>query len=324
MIRIAIVGLGQMGLLHASLLNVMPDVKLTTFVEKSQLICRFAKKVFNDVKIVNDVKELSCLDIDGIFVTTPIVTHYPIVKTIYEDKIAANIFLEKPLSSSFAKSKELYDMAKNQGVNMVGYNRRFAVTFMKAQEIMKEGAIGELVSFEGYAYSPVFLGVKTSGKTPAKRVLPELGCHIIDLAYWFFGKFSIESAKIESFVGPGTEDAVYLKVKTAKGISGEINTSWCMERYQSHGLGLKIKGSKGMIEAEEDRIALTLNSGKSTLWHMHDLNDNVPFLLPRADYFREDQAFVKSIIDNSNAEPDFQSALEVDRIIAQVEEERKE
>jgi predicted dehydrogenase len=324
MIKIALIGMGQMGLLHASLLNVMPDVKLVAFSEKNPLICRFARKIFRDTSIVADVKELSGFGLDAIYVITPISTHYPIVKTIYAEGIARNIFLEKPLASRYTESKELCNLAMNQGINMVGYNRRFAVTFKKAKEMMDSGTIGELIAFEGYAYSPVFLGVKASSKTPPKRVLPELGCHIIDLAVWFFGKLEVEEAKAESIVGPGSEDAVYLKVKTSRGLGGEIKTSWCMERYEATGLGLVIKGSKGTIKVEEDRLELKLNDGKLSFWHMHNLNDNVPFLLPRADYFREDETFVKAIIDNRNVEPNFQSSLEVDRIIAQVEEGKVE
>jgi hypothetical protein len=74
------------------------------------------------------------------------------------------------------------------------------------------------------------------------------------------------------------------------------------------------------MTAEEDKVDLKLNNGRSFLWHKHDLGDNASFLLAGADYFRQDQAFMKAIIDGCSAEPSFRTALEVDRVIAQVEE----
>ena len=49
MIKVAVVGLGQMGLLHASLLNVMPGVRLVALCDQSPLINRFSRKVFSEI-----------------------------------------------------------------------------------------------------------------------------------------------------------------------------------------------------------------------------------------------------------------------------------
>jgi len=320
--RVAVIGLGKIGLLHASLLNVMPGVELVALCDKSRLIHRFSRKIFKDTKIVSDMKELSGLGLDAIYVTTPTPTHFSIVKTIFAERVARNIFVEKPLTSSYADSEEICNLATNQGINMVGYNRRFIVTFKKAKEIVDEGTLGEIFSFEAYAYSPDFLGVKVGSKTPPLGgVLQDLGCHAIDLALWFFGKFEVETAKVESIIGHSSEDSVYLKVKTSRGLEGEIRSSWCMERYRFHGIGLLIKGSEGIVMADEDRVELKLNNGRSFLWHKHDLGDNVPFLLAGADYFREDETFVKAVINGCSVEPNFHIALEVDRIIGQVKKQ---
>jgi predicted dehydrogenase len=319
--KVAVVGLGKMGLLHYSLLNILPDVKLVALCEKSPLIRRFFKKIFKDISIVADVKELSGLGLDAIYVTTPMYAHFSIIKTIYADRIARHIFVEKPLTSSYAESEELCSLAINQGINMVGYNRRFVITFKKAKEIVDEGTLGELVSFEAYAYSGDFIGVKVGSKTlPPGGVLRDLECHAIDLALWFFGGLEVETAKVESTIGHNSKDSVYFKVRTSRGLAGEFKSSWCMERYSLHGVGLVIRGSEGIMRADEDKVDLKLNNGRSFLWHKHDLGDNTSFLLGGADYFREDQAFVKSIKDGCQTEPSFLTALEVDRVIAQVEE----
>jgi predicted dehydrogenase len=317
MIKVAIIGLGQMGLIHTSLLNIMPDVKVVSVCDKNKLIYRFAKKAFKNIKVISDIKELSGLGLDAVYVTVPIPIHYPVIKTIISEKIARNIFVEKPLSSSYAESEEMCKLVMNQGINMVGYNWRFAITFSKAKQVVEEGVLGNILHFETYAYSPIFFGIKSQSKTQSKSVLPELGCHAVDLAIWFFGELEVEKSKIESIVSTKSEDSANIEVSTLKGLKGEIKTSWCMERHVFHGIGVIIKGSEGTLMAEVDRVELKLNDGRSNVWYNHDLVDKVPFLLPRADYFREDETFIKAIKEEHPAEPNFMSALAIDRIIDQ-------
>jgi predicted dehydrogenase len=102
--------------------------------------------------------ELSDLGLDAVYVTTPISCHFAVVKSVYNLKVASNVFVEKPLASNYGEARELCDLARRLGgVNMVGYMRRFSVTFRKAKELLNQGVIGEPVSFSAYAYSSDFL-----------------------------------------------------------------------------------------------------------------------------------------------------------------------
>ncbi|RLI44999.1 hypothetical protein DRO69_06115 [Candidatus Bathyarchaeota archaeon] len=217
---------------------------------------------------------------------------------------------------------ELCNLARDQGrVNMVGYNRRFTVTFRKAKEILDEGTLGELVFFEGYAYSSDLLEVEVNSKSlPRDGVLRDLGCHVIDLAFWFFGELKVEIAEIKSIISEGSEDFVYLRIKTLEGLEGEIKSSWCMKNYRLPEIGLIIRGSKGIMKVNDDKLELKLSNDKTVTWYRHDLGDNVPFLLGGAEYFREDEAFIRAILEGHNVEPSFQTALKVEQVIAQVKE----
>jgi len=39
---------------------------------------------------------------------------------------------------------------------MVGYMKRFAITFTKAKSILDQGTLGEITSFDAHAYSSDF------------------------------------------------------------------------------------------------------------------------------------------------------------------------
>ena len=318
--RVAVVGLGKMGLLHATILSTVDGAELVALCDKSLFIRRFIKRIFPGIRVVADMEELSAMGLDGVYVTTPEASHFPIIKSIYNNGITRNVFVEKPLASSYAEAEELCKLTEKQGgIDMVGYNRRFSVTFRKAKQILDEGVLREPTFFEGYAYSSDYLGVTVSpGSASRGGVLSDLGCHAVDLALWFFGELEVESANIESLVGNDTKDSVYFKVRTPGGLQGEFNTSWCKEHYRLPYIGLLVKGSNGTMKVDEDKVELKTDDGSSFLWHKHDLGDDVSFFIGSTDYRREDELFIRSILEGSHAEPSFQTASKVEEIIDQV------
>ncbi len=160
-INVGVVGLGKMGILHASILNVLPNVHLEALCDKSWIMRKLAKNILKDTLVTDDLNKLANLGLDVVYITTPIPSHFSIIKQIYTQNIASNIFCEKTLSSSIAKSEELCTMANNsKGCTMVGYMKRFSVTFQKAKELISQNLLGTVFSFDAYAYSSDFFGVE--------------------------------------------------------------------------------------------------------------------------------------------------------------------
>jgi predicted dehydrogenase len=317
-LRVAVVGLGKMGLLHASILNVLPNVELAALCDKSTMILKFCKKVFHKVRIVDDVTSLTSSDIDMVYVTTPVFSHSVVAKNVYLKGISRNLFVEKTLASTYDEAKELCELAKSfGGISMVGYMKRFAVTFRKAKDLLNQETLGQAISFEAYAYSSDFLGSKKSSRSRG-GALRDLGCHVVDLALWFFGDLQVDSVELRSPAEIGSETSVYFSVRNSNGLEGEFNVSQCMENYRLPEVGLLIRGSKGVAKVNDDRVDLNTNDGKSFRWYRHDLNDNVVFWLGEPAYFREDQYFAKSVLEGCKVEPCFYTASKVDYIIDQV------
>lgn len=323
--RVAVIGLGKMGLVHSCILNVLPNVRLTAVCEKSGMTRRFFRKLFKNARVLDDAEKLSSLDLDAAYVTTPIPSHYAIAKLLYSKGIVRNIFVEKTLASSYEQAKELCTLAHRfGGTNMVGYTRRFAVTFNKAKALLAEDAIGEVSFFKTYAYSSDFAESGEGRKGDSRGgVLMDLGCHAVDLALWFFGDLDVETAKISSFADGGSKNSVHFKVK-ANHLAGEFDVSWCMPTYRMPEVGFAISGSKGILEANDDLIQLKPRDGKPIRWYRHDLDDNVGFWLGGPEYFREDQHFANSVMSDREAKPNFESAAKTDEIIAKVKSRAEE
>jgi len=322
--KAAVIGLGKMGLLHASFLNVIPDVKLEAVCEKSRLISRFSKHAFSDVKIITDINDLSQLHLDAIYVTTPTSTHFGILSMIIKQEICKNIFVEKPLTNSANESAQLCELLKtpgNAGVRMVGYNRRFNVTFRKAMELIREGKAGEPVSFIAYAYSSDFLnGSPVRKRSNRGGVLRDLGCHAIDLANWFTGNVSLNSVQSSILSPAGILDSISFTAISEKGIKGQIKASWCEPNYRLPEIGLVIQGSEGQnLTVNDDKVEFLNKQGETKVWHKHDLNDNIYFILGGTDYYREDEEYMNAVKSGNMIEPDFTTALKVDELIDSVE-----
>jgi predicted dehydrogenase len=320
-LNVAVIGLGKMGILHSSILNVLPNVKLAAICDKSWLMRKVAKKIFKAPLVTKNIAKLADTGLDAIYVTTPIPSHYGIIKEIYEKNITPNIFTEKTFSSSYAKSKELYDISLNHpGLTMVGYMKRFSVTFKKAKELINQGVLGQLISFNAYAYSSDFANMKQGSSVSATRggALEDLGSHAADLAIWFFGDLTLESARIESRFSPNSIDCANFEVNGASGLKGAFEVSWCKEGYRMPEFGISVTGSNGILSVDDSALRLKTNNVIQREWFRQDLVDTVKFSLGDSEYYREDETFFQSLIHGNNVESSFQTALKVDFLLEEV------
>ena len=317
-LKVGVVGLGKMGLLHAALLSVMPNVQLVALCDKSWLMRKLAKSTLKGLLVTDKLNEMSNLNLDAVYVTTPIPSHYGIVKEIYAKNIARNVFVEKTLSSHHAQSEELCSLAHNsKGHTMVGYMKRFSVTFRKAKELLDQGVLGSMLSFDAYAYSSDFFGVQRDSVSGARGgVLEDLGSHVSDLAFWFFEN-SFSSIKVSSSTNPRS-DSVQFEVVGSNDFTGKFDISWVMEGYRMPEFGFILRGTEGTIKVDDNELVFALDSAQPKTWYRQDLDDHVTFLLGESEYFRENDHFIKSIVFNSKSEPNFETATKVDYLLEKV------
>jgi len=322
-LKVAVVGLGKMGLLHTSLLHTLPEIQISALCDKSTLMNMVFKRVFSkrDINVVNDLEKLSGMDLDAVYVTTPISSHYPIIRALLTKGITRNIFVEKTLSSSYNQSRELCGLARKVGgLTMVGYMKRYSVVFGKAKQLLMQGNLGEPQSFKAYAYSADFLGLTKESRSSGSRggAIRDIGCHIIDLTLWLLGDFEVRDITSCTKSGIDCETSVSFKVMNPVGMGGQFDVSQCVPNYRMPEFGCIIQCSKGKIDVNDDRLCLTLGDGTQETWYRHDLKDNVFFALGETEYFRENQEFVNSLIEKRECEPSFETASKVDYIIDEV------
>jgi predicted dehydrogenase len=146
--------------------------------------------------------------------------------------------------------------------------------------------------------------------------LADLGSYAMDLALWFFGDLSVKSARAESVVQ--NSEVLHLELCHNQGIAGTCDVSWCMKDYRMPEVGFTFDGSKGTVTVNDDWVELRQRGGASSRWFRQDLNDNVPFWLGLPEYYREDEYFVSCLWEGREAEPCFESASKIDKMIEDV------
>jgi predicted dehydrogenase len=177
--------------------------------------------------------------------------------------------------------------------------------------------IGSVLSFDAYAYSSDFFGLPSNSVSGARGgVLEDLGSHVSDLALWLFEDL-LSSFKV-SLAKNALSDSVQFEVVGSKNFTGKFDISWAKEGYRMPEFGLAIQGNKGAIKVDDNELIFALNGDQPKAWYRQNLDDHIPFFLGESEYFRENHAFIKSILFNDKSEPNFKTATKVDYLLEQV------
>ncbi len=269
-INVAILGFGGIGKVHAyaienlkyfaSSLPFRPRVLgvCTTSEEKSERICKDMgfEKAYKSISEAIDDPEVDVVDI-----CLPNHLHSEAVsRAIATGK---HILCEKPLCPTYKESKEALDTATVYGVRhgVVFHNRSFSA-IQKAKELIEQGRLGRILSFEAsYLHNSCLdtskrAGWKQSGSLGA-GVLRDLGSHVLDLVYYLCGEFSEVSARTQiaypervgndgNIWSTDGDEAVYITATLRNGACGTVSASKLICGANDD-LSLHIYGEKGSL-----------------------------------------------------------------------------
>ncbi|MBN2312647.1 MAG: Gfo/Idh/MocA family oxidoreductase [Sedimentisphaerales bacterium] len=120
-VRVAVIGAGKMGTIHAKIYDQLPQCELVGIVDidakKAQrLATRYNCPTYTDCQDILD-------KVDAVTVATPTVTHLNLARIFIKNKIA--VLIEKPLAANVKEGKKIVSLAKkNDSVVAVGHSER--------------------------------------------------------------------------------------------------------------------------------------------------------------------------------------------------------
>ncbi|HCT04422.1 Gfo/Idh/MocA family protein [Pseudomonas sp. BIGb0164] len=208
--------------------------------------------------------------VDVVAITTPNHLHYPMAMAA----IAAGkaVYCEKPLAVSLEQADAMRRAASAAGVvTRVGYNYQHNPMIVLAKQMIANGDLGEIISFQG-EFSEDFMADPASPWSwrcevgHAGGALADLGSHLLSMARYLVGDVvsvcadtqtvhaqrpAVKgSAELKSIA---VDDQVHALLRFANGARGTVSSSWLKHGYKNH-LSFEISGTRGTLAFDQERL----------------------------------------------------------------------
>jgi predicted dehydrogenase len=226
-VRLAILGLGLIGLRHAKAIIALPDVELAGVVEPSGKGRAEAAKL--GIACFDTLSELIEKGApDGIIIATPTPLHAEQAMECVRSGIP--ILIEKPLATSAMDARALIKVADTQRVPvLVGHHRRYNPLIERAREVIQSGKIGGVRAVQATcwfykpdAYFDEAPWRKQQGAGPISVNL----VHDVDLIRHLVGEVTtVRDVAAPSRRGFANEDVAAAVLEFANGAVGTITVS---------------------------------------------------------------------------------------------------
>lgn len=185
-LKLAILGVGRMGALHARTLAKVPEIELVAVVDARPEAVRNVAEDTGAEALGSPNALVARSDVEAWLVATPTSTHPKLAGMALDAGV--HVLCEKPLSLEPGDGKRLGAQADAAGrILQVGFWRRFSPPWAKAKELIEGGAIGRpilirLAQWDANPPPPEFCDPAVSG-----GLAIDCGVHEYDLAEWLTG-----------------------------------------------------------------------------------------------------------------------------------------
>ncbi len=308
MLKVAVIGAGRIGAIHARNVAAHSQAALTWVCDP---VPGAADRLAGpEVKTTLDPSDvIGAADVDAVMICSPTPTHVDLIL----QAVAAGkaVLCEKPVDLDIARAQACRDQVKAQGgVVMIGFNRRFDPTFAEVRQRVVAGEIGRLeqltiISRDPTPPSPAY--VAASG-----GMFRDMTIHDFDMARFFLGPIARVQAVGQNVVDPGIAeagdiDAAAVLLTAVSGAVGVIlNDRRCAYGYDQR---LEAFGERGMLEARNQHGT---SVGAFTAAYTGAGNRVQDFFLQRyADAYRlELNAFIDAVESGRPVSPDLGDGCE--------------
>lgn len=331
MIRLAVAGLGKMGLSHHAMINAHPRVRVAALCDPATYLLAILNK-YTGVPVYADFDAmLAEAALDAVIIATPSSLHGKMVAAALEKGL--HVFCEKPFCLDLEQGERAVRLARAKGlVNQVGYHCRFVGAFQEAKRLLDAQALGAVSHMLAEAYGPVVLRPK--GTTWRTRRVEGGGClydyaaHPLNLLNWYCGApRALGGSVLNRVFSADADDEVFSTLYYDDGRSAQLSVSWSDDSYRKMSTKITIWGRNGRLYADRQEVQVYLRDARAAAargyrdgWNVRyttELTEPVDFYLRGEEYSAQLDYFVRCIErgggDNLNS---FESALQTDRVMA--------
>ncbi|HET8924048.1 MAG TPA: Gfo/Idh/MocA family oxidoreductase [Candidatus Acidoferrum sp.] len=241
MTRTGLIGLGYWG---PNLARVLNQSSRSQFIACCDLDARKVEKTIRQYPNLQGFESAEAFldsNIEAVFIATPISSHYELA--IQALRRGKHVFVEKPLADSFAKSRELVELAQNVGRTlMTGHTFVYSPPVVRVKELIDSGELGSL---HYLSFSRVNLGLYQKDVD----VVWDLAVHDVSILLYWLGEFPLRACSFgRSCVQKAKRDVAYLWFQFPSGVVASCEVSW-LSPYKMR--RTCVVGSKRMITYDD-------------------------------------------------------------------------
>lgn len=326
-LRVALVGLGKMGISHQAIINAHPDVELAAVCDATDYM-RDAVSKFTGVRGYASFGQLLESEaLDAVFIATPSRFHPEMVRAALDRNL--HVFCEKPFCLDAGEGLKLAELAEMKGlVTQVGYHYRFVEPFNQLKALIEQNQLGELHHIRVEAFGPVVLQPKgstwRSARSEGGGCLYDYASHALDLLNFLVGPPQAVSGSVLNRVfSRDVDDEVYATLHFAEGFSGQIAANWSDESFRKMSMKVSLWGRRGRAVADRQELQVYLRAGGErdkpagwTVRYAPEVAEDVWFYLRGEEYSAQIDHFVKAVLSsNAQTRCTFRGANGTDRVI---------
>lgn len=335
--KIALIGIGKMGLSHLAIANQIPGIEIKAICDTSKPLMRMVDKNTKFVCYTDYKKMIKEIPLDGVMILVPNAAHYDLVKYCLEKGL--HVFVEKPFTLSYKDSSFLVELAKkNEVKGQVGYVNRFNPIFQRVKLLLDQNAIGKINNYKNSMIGGVVLKENSKGwrndYSKGGGCLFDYGPHCFDLSTYFFGTdVQVQSSVLKKVFSTSVDDMVSATLLHYRSIVGFNYINWSDSSVRKATNTIEINGSKGKILANKQELSIFLTEANKELnlekgWNQNYITDEsteVPYYLRGEDFTRQLIEFSELLngirIDSTSS---FYTASITDKLLEEIKSLNKE
>ena len=246
-VKIAVIGTGRMGSVHAR--NIARQIPEAELMAVCDIRLEVAQAVANELGIQRVVMDYHDLlddkDIEAILIASSTNTHAFIMKDVAA--AGKHIFCEKPLALDLNDIDDALSAVAQAGVKLqVGFNRRFDRSYQRVHEIVTSGEIGRPCILRITNRDPDF---------PSMDFLRVSGGIFLDLAIHDFDMIRFQLGEVDEIYAMGG-----VLVNPELNEFGDVDTDVIVLRFTNGALGT-IDNSRKAVYGYDQRLEVFCSNG---------------------------------------------------------------
>lgn len=239
-LRVAVIGVGNMGKHHVSAYTSLTQFALIGIVDTDRDALRACAQNVTVPQYQNLEDMIQEQRPDAVSICVPASQHFSVATHCLEQ--GCHVLLEKPIASSVSEAHALVTLAKRAERHLViGHIERFNPAIIRVKDILSEGTIGRVYGVVTTRSNPF------PQKTLDVDVRLDLAIHDVDLANYFLGAYPLSSSCVtHDLGGRGMPDSASYLLKYENSVA-HVQADW-FSSVRSR--TVKVLGANGYIVAD--------------------------------------------------------------------------